>query len=157
MKAEYINPFIESVNDLFSTMLGHKVVRGKPGLATTTKQNSREIVALIGLSGEVRGTVTLTFPLETAFAMAGCLLGMEIKKMDERVTDMVAEMVNIVSSKAKAKLSTKFNSPLELSLPAVVKGEDYTVAYPLNTVRVEIPFESELGPFQLRVTFESLK
>jgi chemotaxis protein CheX len=156
VKAEYINPFIESVNDLFTTMLCRSVKRGDIGLTTQTKTISEEIVALIGMSGEGRGTVTLTFPIKTAFAIASCLLGIEINEMNENVADTVAEVVNIIAGGAKGKLSSKFTSPLELSLPTVIRGTGYTVAYPLNTIWVEIPFTSDLGHFQLRVTFESI-
>jgi chemotaxis protein CheX len=157
VKAEYINPFVDSVNDLFITMLGRSVKRGDIGLATSTKTLDEEIVALIGMSGEARGTVTLSFPIKTAFAIASCLLGVEIIEMNETVADTVSEVVNIIAGGAKGKLSSKFSSPLELSLPTVIRGTGYTVAYPLNTIWVEIPFHSDLGPFQLRVTFESLK
>jgi len=158
MKAEYINPFIESVHELFSTMLGCSVKRENLELAASpTKTLSQEIVAIIGLNGEARGTVTITFPEDTALAMASCLLGEEKKKLDESVSDTVAEIVNIITGGAKAKLSSEFATPLELSLPTVIKGKGYAVAYPQNTLWFELPFTSDLGPFQLRLTFEKVK
>ncbi|MCX8065351.1 MAG: chemotaxis protein CheX [Candidatus Hydrogenedentes bacterium] len=155
MKVENINPFIESVYDLFSTMLNAKTERKTVGIATTA--NPRDIMALIGISGRVRGVVGLAFPVSTALAMVGRLLGTEIKVIDDTVSDAIAEMVNIVAGGAKARLNKGDEPPLDLSLPTVIRGGDFSVEFPTNSVWLEINFESELGPFTLRVTFESEK
>src|SRR5690242_776383 len=104
MKIEYINPFIESVSELFTTMLDSEAKRGEIGLlkASAFKQ---EIVALIGLSGPVRGAVALSFPTRTALHIVNRLLGIEVTDVDEMVLDAVAEFVNIVAGAAKAKLN----------------------------------------------------
>lgn len=70
MKVEYINPFIESTYDVFSTMLGCEAVRGDVGVAKP-EANPRDIMGLIGLSGMARGIVALSFPVETAPNMPG--------------------------------------------------------------------------------------
>ncbi|MDX9974045.1 MAG: chemotaxis protein CheX [FCB group bacterium] len=154
MKVEYINPFIESVFELFSTMLGAQAMRGEVGVARGPNCNPREIMGLIGLSGNVRGTVALSFPTGTALAMVSRLLGMETHVIDETVSDAVAELVNIVAGSAKAKMNTSDGPPTDLSLPTVVRGNSYSVDYPSKAMWLEVPFTSDLGPFSLRVTFE---
>ncbi len=156
MKVEYINPFIESTYDLFSTMLGSKAVRGDVALAKEAC-SAREIMALIGLSGPARGMVALSFPMDTALNMVNRLLGTEIKVVDDTVSDAIAEMVNIVAGGAKAKLSVDGEKPIDLSLPTVVRGNSYNVDYPTGSVWLEVPFNSNLGGFTLRVTFEMAK
>jgi len=151
MKAEYINPFIESVYNLFEMMLGCSVERGEPGLSKGDA-NPRDITALIGLSGTVKGTVALGFPVETALKMVSRLLGMEIKTVDETIIDGVGELVNIVAGGAKAKFSEFHGPPINLSIPTIVRGSNYTVNYPSGSTWLEIPFESDLGDFNLRVT-----
>ena len=156
MKVEYINPFIESVHELFETMLSSNVKKGDVGLATSEK-NPRDIMSIIGLSGTARGTVALAFPVNTALNMASKLLGMEVKVMDDTVSDAVAELVNIVAggAKAKFKISNDENHmPIQLSLPTVVRGNSFSVDYPSKSVWLEVPFTSDLGDFNLRVTFE---
>ena len=153
MKVEYINPFIESVHDLFSTMLNAEIERGEIGV-TSASGNPRDIMALIGLSGPARGTVALSFPTNTALAMVGRILGVETRVVDDTVSDGVAEIVNIVAGAAKAKLTKGGETVINLSLPTVVRGNDYNVDYPTQSVWLEVPFKSGLGPFSLRVTFE---
>jgi len=111
-------------------------------------------MALIGLSGPARGTVALSFPTETAVGIVNRLLGTQTKVIDDTVSDAIAEVVNIVAGGAKAKLKIGDGAALDLSLPTVVRGDSYDVDYPSNSVWLEVPFESDLGSFSMRVTFE---
>lgn len=153
MKVEHINPFIEAVYDLFQTMLEGKVSRGEIGVCAGSR-NPRDIMAIIGMSGPTRGTVALSFPTSTALAMVSKLLGTNVTIIDETVSDGIAELVNIVAGSAKAKLVKEDETPMDLSLPTVVRGNNYSVDYPSQAVWLEVPFTSSLGAFSLRVTFE---
>jgi chemotaxis protein CheX len=153
MRVEFINPFIESVYHLFTTMLGCEAKRADAKL-TKLSDNSRRITALIGLSGTARGTVALSFPMETAAAMASRLLGADGDASEESVSDAVGELVNIVAGGAKARFCTDNATPIDLSLPNVVKGNRYTVEFPSDAVRLDVPFTSELGQFNLHIAFE---
>jgi len=155
MKVEHINPFIQAVYELFQTMFNAKVERGQIGVASGAG-NPRDILALIGLSGPVRGTVALSFQTKTALAMVGKMLDQEIHVVDETVSDGVAEIVNMVAGNAKARMVKGAGKPVDLSLPTVVRGSNYSIDYPSQAVWLEVPFTSELGEFGLRVTFESI-
>lgn len=151
MKAEYINPFIDSVYQLFDTMLGCEVRRGQ--LAVADKVNPTNITAIIGLTGSAQGAVALTFPVKTALSMVQKLLGMDIKVVDETVIDGMAEMVNIVAGGAKSRFSEMAGEPIDLSLPTVIRGDGFKVEHPSGVRWIEVPFDSDLGPFNMRVTF----
>ncbi len=146
----YINPFIQSTYDLFSTMLGCHAKRGDIGLSSGESSN-REITALIGLSGPIRGVVALSFPILTALQIACKLLGKETPVVDDSVSDAVAECVNIITGSAKARMNQD-STPIDLSLPTVIRGKGYNVDYPKQSLWLEVPFTSELGSFSLRVT-----
>ena len=152
MKVEYINPFIESTYDLFSAMLSSKAKRGDVGLAGK-EFGQADVTALIGLSGYAKGMVAISFPKETALNMCGKLLGTEPTEIDDTVSDAVAELVNIAAGGAKAKFPRKDGEIIDLSLPTVVRGQGYKVDYPSGSVWLEVPFDSDLGMFTLRVTF----
>ena len=74
MRVEYINPFLESIQETFSTMLGFAPLRGEVGLSKSGAM-AHEITAVIGLTGPVRGTVALSFPTQTARALVERLTG----------------------------------------------------------------------------------
>jgi chemotaxis protein CheX len=156
MKLEHINPFIASVEKLFSTMLSSKARHGTIGMADGVG-GRYQLTSLIGLSGKARGTVSLSFPNETAIEAAKRLVMADSTEVDKTVIDTVAEMANIVAGGAKAKFVKGDEEPIELSLPYVIRGNNFKVIYPSDSVWLEIPFESDLGPFSMRLTFEMKK
>ena len=153
MDVTYINPFIESVQETFSTMIRSDALRGELGL-TNGLGNDRGISVLIGLSGSARGTVALHLPERTATRAVNRLLGTTFSTVDEDVVDGVAELLNIIAGSAKAKLATSEKPPIDLGLPSVIKGVGHSVDYPKCSTWLEVPFESDIGPFSLKVTFE---
>jgi chemotaxis protein CheX len=153
MKAELVNPFIESVQEIFSTMLGSEAKRGKVEI-TDAAENPGDLVALIGISGRATGTCALSLPVTTALNMIGQLMCTEYTEANDEVTDGVAEVVNMVGGGAKAKMNVDGAKPMDLSLPTVVSGDSYNVKYPTKSVWLEVPFDSSHGPFLIRITFE---
>ncbi len=154
MKVEYINPFIKGVQHLFSTMLSAEAMRGDAS-ASRGDSNSNEVTALIGMTGSAQGMVTIGLSKKTAIAMVNRMLSTDNSVMDDTVADGIAELVNIVAGQAKAELASESDEPIDLSLPTVVQGTDYGVDYPSDAVWLEVPFNSELGDFMLRVTFRT--
>lgn len=151
MTIEYINPFVESVTGFFDTMLKCRVRRGE--LTRSGPTASAETTAIIGLSGPIRGTVAIILPRATATGMVKRLLGTDEAEAEETISDGVAEIVNILAGAAKSKLPNN-DGLIELSLPTVIRGADYTVEYPSDSVRLDMPFTSDLGPFTLRLTLQ---
>ena len=134
-------------------MLSATVKRGDVGVIRDPSEPSG-ITALIGMSGPARGMVSLSFPSDTALQMVNRLLSTETTEVDDSVADAVAEIVNIVAGGAKAKFPLEEGArPIDLSLPTIVRGQNYNVDYPSDSVWLEVPFTSDLGPFYLRVTF----
>jgi chemotaxis protein CheX len=87
--------------------------------------------------------------------MVSRLLGVEMDSLDATISDALGEMVNIVAGGAKAKFSNENGGPpIDLSLPNVIQGSNYCVDYPSHTTWLDVPFSSELGAFNLRVTFQ---
>ena len=156
MKAGHINLFIESVQNLFLSMLRCQANPGEVGIADGVG-NPGDITALIGLSGPVRGNVALTFPVKTVLAIVNRMLGSKARVVDDIVADGVAELVNMVAGGAKKKLSSADGPPVDLGLPTVLSGNGYVVQHPSRSRWFEVPFTSDLGSFTLQVTFEPQK
>lgn len=154
MKAQLVNPFIESVMDVFGTMLGATATRGEVKVSRAGN-GPGDLLALIGISGETKGTVAVSFPADTAYQVVGAITGMEFGEIDDTVIDGVAEVTNMIAGGAKAKLNTNGKAPMDLGLPSVVTGRDYSVDYPKKSIWLEVPFQSDFGDFVMRVTFES--
>lgn len=134
-------------------MLDLKAVQGQIGIRES-ESATFEITSLIGLSGVARGSVAMSFPHSTAINLANKLLGAEFNELNRSVTDAVAESANIVAGSAKSKFIKADGKPIDLSLPNVVIGKNYVVSYPSMANWIEVPFDSDLGEFSMRVTFE---
>ncbi len=156
MKVEYINPFIESVTNTFSTMLDCDPEKNEIKIVNEMV-DPKNITALIGISGAMTGTVSLGFPKATAKACVEALMGgMEIEDDDEdTLIDGISELVNIIGGSAKSKFDK--DPPLELSLPNVVTGANYHVRVQSGTMCIDVQFKSKLGNFSLRVTLRDGK
>ena len=142
-----------SVQKLFSTMLGCEAEHGKPRIASGEGKPG-ELIAVIELSGPVRGTVAIIFPVDTALAIISKMSGIKITAVDKMVTDGVGEVLNMVAGTAKRRLAKDDFPPVDISLPTVVKGNAYVFASSMSKW-LELHFTSELGTFNLRVTFSA--
>lgn len=150
MNAADINPFINSVHELFENMLDCKITTGHPGLAEKDSTDSF-LIGVIGLSGTVQGIVALTLPVNTALNMIGHMVGAKFEKVDASIIDGVGELVNMIAGSAKTKFE---NHSINLSLPTVVRGTIYNVCNSKDSVFLAIPFNSELGDFSLMVAIK---
>lgn len=147
MKAEYINPFIRSVTNAFSTMMGCEVKRGQLTLGAQTEP-LYEVSGIIGLSGTAVGTVVLSLSREVAMKVAGALLLVEPQEITSDVVDAVGELTNIVAGAAKGELD---QFQLSISLPTVVTGKEHRARFPSNVTPICVPFTTPWGPLALEV------
>lgn len=150
MKADNINPFIESVAETFENMLECSVETAGPVLSEDS-EGSPDIIGVIGLSGTAQGIVALKLPVKTALTVIGKMIGVEIRGIDSSIIDGVGELVNIIAGNAKAKFK---GHAISLSLPTVVRGSIYKLTNLSNTVWLTVPFKSALGNFSLSVCFK---
>lgn len=156
MDVRYVNPFMESVDNVFATMLDLQVSRMKPKLSkagAAAPPNGAWLTSLVGFSGQATGAVALRFPVPTALAVAGRMLGTELTEVNDETIDAISELANMVAGAAKAKFD--INPPPSLSLPTVVHGSDYRTAYPSDARWLEIPFSTVAGEFNMEVTFSA--
>jgi len=151
MKVENINPFIESVIETYKNMLDCPVKVGKP-IVTKDDDESDDIIGVIGMTGTSKGIVAVKFPVKTALQSVGKMVGMEFKKIDPSIIDGVGELINIIAGNAKVKFE---GQRISLSLPTVVRGNMYKLNNLTGAVFLTLPFSSEVGDFELLVSFKS--
>ena len=152
MQAKYINPFLKASMNLFREYLGLQAVSGKPYLLANPQELDK-VSAIIGLAGDTRGAVVLSFSRETAIAIISKMVGHELKVLGNEVLDGVGELVNIIAGNAKQDLQ-EFR--IEISLPGVITGNSYKVHWPEGIPVVAIPFQTELGPFTVNVSLKDI-
>lgn len=152
MDVRYINPFCESITQLFKTMLETDVTLGKPSISR--EDVSADASAVIGFSGDAVGCVVLCFPLETAVKTASAFAGDDVTGDDECFSDALGELANIVAGQAKAKME---HLNITISLPCVIMGKKTVVMRSKQAPRLIIPCESRYGPFAVEVAMTVAK
>ena len=148
MKVEYINPFIQSVQETFHSMMDCKVSHGKP-FPTKDDGLSDNLIGIIGLSGTAQGNIAIKFPAETAKTIVGGLVGADFKEINSSVVDGVGELVNIIAGNAKAKIQ---GHRISISLPTVFRGGIHKLTTP-SVSYLTIPFNSDKGAFEILISF----
>ncbi len=152
MKVKYINPFITATVNLFEEYMGLKLTGGKPHVLSDP-QNLMEVSGIIGLAGETKGAVVLSFSRETAIKVVSTMEKTTYTALGGEVIDGVGELVNIIAGNAKKDL-TEFR--VEISLPGVVTGKAYQIHWPEGIPVVSIPFESDIGPLSVNVSLRDM-
>jgi chemotaxis protein CheX len=148
MKAKYINPFLSASINLFKDYLGI-IIKDKKPFVSENPLALDEISAIIGLAGETRGAIVLTFSRETAIKMISRFAGRPFIGITNDVLDGVGELTNILAGNAKKDL---LDFKIDISLPGVVTGKNSHVNWPKGIPIITIPFESEFGDFALNVS-----
>ena len=147
MHVRFINPFIQSVKNVFSTMLATDLLVSRPFVKVDDRLTS-DVSALIGLSGDAVGCVALCFPMETATKVTGKFAGIEMSKEHEDFADALGELANMVAGGAKAKLD---GFTVRISLPNVVVGRNHVVSHSSRKPRLVLPCDAPLGRFSVEV------
>ena len=155
MNVVYINPFISSTQAVFTTMLASSVTAGTPVVAKSVG-GTNVMLAVIGMTGDIRGAVALAFPFQSAVNIANQVLGTSKTEPDADVSDAVAEITNMIAGGAKAQLSRPEGTPVQLGLPVVIRDTNAQLDYPAMASWIVLPFASALGEFTLFVSFEEV-
>ncbi len=148
---EHVNPFLKATVETFKTMLGEEPKPGKPVL----NQGSGikyDISGIIGITGDVRGSVSMSFPKETALKSISAFLGEEVTELNDDAMDAVGELANIVAGYAK-KFLRDFD--ISISLPTIIKGEDLVLKEPRDVFSFLVPFTCAHGTFDIGVSLKS--
>ncbi len=148
MDQSYIIPFVKSVQNVFETMLQLPVQVGQPELKQPGDA-SHDVSAIIGMSGDVEGSVVLSFPTATAERIVVLFTGTELDANHEDFADAVGELVNMVSGGAKAQFEGK---EVTISCPSVVVGQSHQVYGRKDVIAICIPCESDCGEFNVEVS-----
>ncbi len=150
MDVRYVNPFIVSIKQVFSTMAGVDVQVLKPKMKAADAEPVG-VSGVIGFSGDAAGACLLCFPTDVACKLASAFAGEEMSESHPDFADAIGELANMVAGGAKAQFD---GLAVSISLPSVVIGNPHEVTVtgvPSTAPRLIIPCNSELGLFHVEV------
>ncbi len=149
MDPNYIKPFVVAVKRIFETMIQVPFSLGKPELKKDSKV-PHEISSIIGLSGNVSGSVVISLSEQVAFQLASSLLGETITALTDDCTDAIGEICNMIAGNAKTDFPTEDNA---ISVPSVVVGK-HKVKYPTGIPVIRIPCNTDKGEMVIEIALK---
>ena len=153
---QYVRPFVNATLNTFKTFVGIDLIAGNPHFQGRTVVMDRDISAIIGLSGDIRGAVVMSMKKGLAIKLADILVGTAHTEMDDDIVDAIGEIVNIIAGNIKSEVEG--GEKIVISLPTVVKGKEHTFAWPGRQSRILcISFKHENDSFHLLVDMEKVE
>ncbi len=158
MDVTIINPVISSIVNVLGTMANLDPKPGRPRLKTRNEMvKGFHITGIISMTGtEARASIALTFSNDAILHIASNMLMTEKTVIDDMVMDVAGEMANMALGGAKNILLEEKGIHFNLSLPAIIHGNEYLIAHKTSTPVIQLPFQVSVGEFFVEASYETL-
>ncbi len=154
MNVEFVNPILVSILNVLSTMAKIDAKPGRPAVKQGDVSRG-DVTGIIGMTGsKARGSIAISFPEPVILDIAKRMLNEEPAGVDATVTDLVGEIINMVSGGAKKLLGDQ-GYDFDMALPAVVSGKNHVVDHKSRGPKIILPFTVDTGVFFVEICFEN--
>jgi chemotaxis protein CheX len=144
---------IEVTKEIFETMIMMDVTPGQP-LAEHVSKFTCSLSAMVGFAGFKQGNLTIHTPEKVAIGLTQSFLGTDIEEINEDVQDAMGELANMIAGSLKPTISNE-GKTVELSLPSVVYGKEYTMIAVAKSDWIIVPFTVSYGQFLVSLEFKN--
>jgi chemotaxis protein CheX len=153
MRLDFVRIFIDTTRQLFQQVIGPAVsiksVSVKPSPVA-----GRDVLTIIGLTGESQGRVIFDMDLFTAIQLAGCMLGEPSPGMTPLVRSSIAELASMAIGQAISKINDN-GTALRMSPPIVITGANL-VSYDQCFETLVAPISTAYGEVRMNITIQDL-
>ncbi len=146
---------IAATKEIFSSMIMMELVEDYPLKESVTRLQC-SVTGMVGLAGTYTGVLSIHCPQSLAMAMTSNMLGIEVDEIGEDVIDALGEISNMLGGHVKQVFS-KGGLDINLSLPTVISGAEYSVNCMADKDCVIIPFTWENSKFLVGLTLRKEK
>ncbi len=142
----------ESTQEIFSSMIMLELTPVE-GVVEQGRLLEDNVTGTVGLAGTRKGILAIHFPSTVACNITASFLGMAVDEVGEDVEDAIGEIANMLGGSIKGMLD-EGGRDIELSLPSIIKGSQYTFSIKGSTDRFFIPFSCDAGTFYVEFLLE---
>lgn len=147
----FINPFLEAVISVLTTMANVQVTPGKPYI-NTTRTAVGDVTGLIGITGHSAGTISLTLSKGAILNIVNNMLHESYTEINNDIADAVGELTNMIAGQARMHLSQQ-GLNFSASTPSVVVGKGLRLSHIGSSPVLAIPFSTQGGDLVVEVAF----
>ncbi len=151
MKAEYINIFISAASQVLEEMAQLKVSLGGTSVRNGNAYE-KNVIIVIGLTGQVRGTVSVSMDEEYAKGIASKMMcGMPVGDFDDLAQSAVRELVNMTMGRV-ATLFEKEGKVLDITPPTLMMGQNLKLSNQISpTLVISLDEPNQKGAIDLDI------
>lgn len=150
MKAEHINPFLKGLSLVFSPLCQSEPNIGKISMLKTPYSITNASV-IIGVTGKIKGQVTIEFLDNSACNAASVILGgYEVSSLDELAKSAIGELGNMILGNAATELSL-INMLIDITPPTVIIGSKVEITHRMPTIFIPISIE-KIGALGIHIS-----
>lgn len=143
MKVEYINPFIKASKEVFKVTMNLELEIGRPYVKKTPFA-LKDVVLVVGITGEVKGQVIINFEMDIAKKIASkMMMGMEVNELDEMSKSAISELGNMIMGNTATLIANKGIS-IDITPPTLMIGKEINLSFS-NSQTIGLPLHSEIG------------
>lgn len=143
MKAEQINCFIQASVEVLNNFVTDKFQVGRP-YKRDNPYPTKDLIIMLGITGEIRGQAIISFDLEMAKAIAsGMMMGMPVNELDDMAKSALSELGNMIMGNSATLL---FNQGIQVDItpPSLMRGSGIEVSSS-SMETLCVPLNSALG------------
>ena len=154
MNANMINPFLNAVTKVLTTMAFTEPQPGKPFLRKPNETLSGDVAGVVGVTGGVSGSMALSFSKEAILHIVSSMFGESFTELNGDVRDAVGELSNMICGDARGALDEQGCS-ITAAVPTVIVGSGLQISHLTKKPSIIIPFTvGNNDPFYVDVCFE---
>jgi len=146
-----IVPFVNSVRSVFSTMVGTETMLDRPHIKAQPAP-TYDVSSIIGFSGDVIGSVVVSFQRSAAEKLVEAFAGAPIPFESPDFADAIGELANMIAGGAKQHLGKMAT----LTMPNVILGQGHMITRLSDVPCIVIPCRTAVGAFAVEVSVKQL-
>ncbi|GIW77239.1 MAG: hypothetical protein KatS3mg104_2302 [Phycisphaerae bacterium] len=147
-----IIPFVNSVRQVFSTMVGVPVTIDRPSIKSSPG-SMYDVSSIIGFSGEVVGAVVVSYQRETALKLVESFAGSRFDLLSPDFADAIGELANMIAGSAKKDLGVNAS----ITIPNVVVGPSHSIARLKDVPCLVVPCKTPVGDFAVEISIKPMQ
>jgi chemotaxis protein CheX len=151
MNAKIINPFFTATQKVFDRMLDLTIQKGKITLVEDMVPG-KDANIIIGMTGDIYGSVLFSFPKDMTLEMVKIMSGMELEEIDVFVSSAIGEIANIISGNVVTYFA-KDNYKCDIVPPQIVLGVNKSVSMATDKA-ISVSLKTEIGEFDICVSLK---
>jgi chemotaxis protein CheX len=149
MKAEYINPFLESARIVIEQVANIRPTTGQLGIKDV-KYVENYIWIQIGMTGQMQGDIVFGLAESVALKMVSAMMGgFTITEMDEMGRSAISELGNMISGNASTMLYNQ-GVRVDITPPKVIHAATEAGFIPKKALTIPLIMEN-IGELDIQV------